>query len=466
MPLGKLGWFSSGLALAVAVLFLGPEPTLAQEPPSEQSPDDPPIMVTTDSPFPLLVDGLPAVGLTTEVLPGSQVCVRYSLRYVSQRERWSFRQWSHGPAEQCVVLSNPGVYRAILDHEFVIHIRSEVGQIRVSSWVLDGERVEVEVPETVQDGERARFRFQEWGVGESPFTAINVIAPLAPMDLEPTWVKEYLVQVEGPANAAVEGSGWHDEGSPLILYTPDVISGSVEGERFKFASWRSVGVPAVAILTTEESSASISVDGPYTIRANYDKEYLVAAQSPFGVLVRKWVKEGEAVLLEAPPIQETVTNQERFVFQRWSGQEGLNSPRITGVANQPINVTAVYARQYMVEVESPYGTSGGGWHTAGTLADISVTEESESKVIFKKSFQSFAGYPKGQSSIEFQVDEPTVVTALYSSKVNAGVLALILLIPLAAVIVFFANRWVMLLVRRPRRAATRSGGLRRLFGRG
>ena len=106
----------------------------------------------------------------------------------------------------------------------------------------------------MQEGERARYRFQEWGVGESPFTAVNVIAPLAPMDLEPTWVKEYLVKVEGPENVELEGSGWHEAGSALVIHTADVIAGSIEGERFKFASWRSVGVPALAITGAEEAS--------------------------------------------------------------------------------------------------------------------------------------------------------------------------------------------------------------------
>ena len=166
--------------------------------------------------------------------------------------------------------------------------------------------------------------------------------------------------------------------------------------------------------------------------------------------MRRWVKDGEAVVIDAPPIQETVSGQQRFVFRRWTGQEGLTSPRVTGVANQPLSLTAVYERQYMVSVEAPYGASGGGWHAAGSVATVSVPEEVGSKVIFKKSFNGFAGFAHDRSSIDFSVDRPMVLTAVYNTKVNAGILSLLLLIPLTAVILFFANRWIMLLVRRPR----------------
>lgn len=462
-----MAWVPAGLVLGLAAFLLGPASLSAQQPPPGglHTEPPPPITVTTDSPFPLRVNGLPASALTTTVKPLTEACVQDPLRYVSQRERWAFLGWSHGPKAQCVTLTDPGVYRALYDHEFVIHIRSDVGRIRESRWAVAGSRVEVKVPETVEEGKGARFRFLEWGEGESPFTARNVVAPLAPMDLEPKWVKEYLVQIEGPENVGLEGSGWYEQGSPLVLRAPEVIKGGVEGERLKFASWQSVGIPVRSIPEAGKASTEVAVDGPYKVRATYAKEYLVVAQSPFGVLIRQWVQEGEPVVLEAPAIQETVPGQLRFVFQRWSGQEGLTSPKITGVANQPITISAVYERQYLVVVEAPFGASGGGWHTAGTGITVSVPQEVESKVIFKKSFKGFTGFPRGQSSIDFPVDKPTVITALYSTGVNAGILSLLLLIPLAAVILFFANRWVTYLVRRRRKLGTRTGGKRRLFGR-
>ena len=442
--------------MALATLLSGMTVASAQQLPTKVSvSQDPPITVTTDSPFPLLEDGLLADKLTITVKPGAEVCVEDPLPYVTQRERWAFRNWSHGPEDTCVIFTEPGVYRAVFDKEFVVHIRSEVIGMNVSSWVVAGERIEVEVPEIVKGGESSRFRFQEWGEGESPFTSTNVVAALGPLDLVPVWVKEHFVQIEGPENANIQGSDWYPDGFTLPLRSPAVIQSEKEGERLIFASWESVGVRFVAISEPEIAVTTLVVNGPYTVSATYNKEYLVSARSPFGVLKQEWVKEGEGVELEAPSIQETVPGKQRFVFQRWTGQEGLTSPRILGVANQPITLTAVYERQYMITVESPYGASGGGWHAAGAQITLSVPQEVESKLIFKKKFQSFAGFPQGRSSIDLSTDGPRVITAVYSTKVNVGILALLLLIPLAAVVLFFANRWIFRLVRTPRRSIRR-----------
>ena len=104
------------ISLSLAALFLGPTALLAQEPPSEKTSVEDvsvalqlPFTVTTDSPFPLRVDGLPTEQLTTIVPPGSQVCVQNPTRYVSLRERWVFQKWSHGPGELCVSPTEPGV---------------------------------------------------------------------------------------------------------------------------------------------------------------------------------------------------------------------------------------------------------------------------------------------------------------------------------------------------------------------
>ena len=109
----------------------------------------------------------------------------------------------------------------------------------------------------------------------------------------------------------------------------------------------------------------------------------------------------------------------------------------------------------MILVDAPFGASGGGWHAAGDLVTVSVPEEVESKLIFKRTFQDFAGFTPGQSSVDFVVDGPKIITAVYNKKVNGGILALLLLIPLAAVVIYFGNRWVWRLVNRPRPTSRR-----------
>ena len=271
--------------------------------------------------------------------------------------------------------------------------------------------------------------------------------------MEPIWAKEYLVAVEGPPGIEVQGSGWYAAGASVVLQAPDVIESETPGERQKFASWESVGSPVLAVEGTGSAITAITADAPYTVRATYERQFFVDVRAPSGTLKRDWVREGDELLLEAPPIEEIVPGQQRLVFRRWEGQQGLISPRISGVVSAPVSLTAVYDRQVMVTVDAPFGASGGGWHKVGSTVIVSVPGQMQSKLIFKRSFEGFPGYPPGRSSIEVLVQEPMVITALYSDGVSVGVLSLFLLLPLVAVVIYFANRWVLLFVQSRRSGA-------------
>ncbi|MEE9202004.1 MAG: hypothetical protein V3U31_02270, partial [Dehalococcoidia bacterium] len=244
------------------------------------------------------------------------------------------------------------------------------------------------------------------------------------------------------------GSGWHLEGTQLVLQAPEVVEGQGEGERLKFVSWESVGRPILVTEGAEKPVFTITVDAPYTLKAVYEKQYFVVANAPFGFLKREWVKEGDDLVLDAVPVEETVPEQVRYVFKRWEGQEGLVSPRIGSVVSGPVNLSAVYDVQVMVTVDAPYGGSGSGWHKVGSTVTVSVPDHLQSKVIFRESFVGFPGYASGKSTVQILVQEPIVLTAVYRSVVDLKVLSLVLLLPLAGVLTYFANRWVMLLVRR------------------
>jgi hypothetical protein len=192
------------LTLFIASFFLLVSQVLAQEPPQPQLP----ITVLTDSPLPLLVDGLPTDDEPAFVRLGAEVCAGSEIHYTSPSERWVFQGWEHGPPEQCVLLAEPGVYVAKYSHEVVLQVFSSVSEVQQSNWVPLGTPVELEVPATVEDGDRVRRRFIKWSGGETPFTPRNVIALLEPTALEVTWVKEYHLTVEGPENLQIEGSGW------------------------------------------------------------------------------------------------------------------------------------------------------------------------------------------------------------------------------------------------------------------
>ena len=492
----------------------------------------PPIQVLTIAPISLLIDGIPNATFPAAVTSGSTVCVGLSQHYTGLKERWIFQKWSHGPTSECVTLTKPGAYRALYDHEVVLEVRSIVGRIPASRWVLHGTPMEVEVPDAVQDGNRIRYRFREWSGGENPFTPSNVIAPLEATTLEVTWDTEYLITVEGsaigrpgtsvwypegetlllqapevvglgngsgklafvswksvgrpvlsmpglqnpiisfeadapytltadyeqieqfsvalqgPPGADLEGSGMYQDGRELVIRAPEVVDLASEGERLKFSSWQRLDKSAGPLLDPLSFSSTIAVDAPYTLRADYVKQYFVVATAPFGTLQRGWMDEEAELVLDVPPIEEIVPEQRRLVFKSWAGEEGLFSPRKNGAVDKPLNVRAVYQPQVMVTVEAPHGSAGGGGRTMGSTTTIIVPEEAPSRFLFKESFVRFGGYGPGQSSVDVLAQDPVTITAIYQTQVDLRVLGLLIVaIPVELALIYILGRWLLFVMR-------------------
>jgi hypothetical protein len=257
-----------------------------------------------------------------------------------------------------------------------------------------------------------------------------------PTTLEVKWVHEYQISIEAPDGADIKGTGWYPDGSSVVLRAPDPLPGPSAQERWKFAGWENASLRGAVLQNPQAPQAALKVDAPYVLRATYDKQFLVEASSPVGTLKRDWIKDGSDVILEAPPIADVVPDQERLVFKRWDGMEGLTSPKITGKVDKPIAVTAVYDRQVMLKINAPHGAAGDGWQKVGSVATVSVPSSFSDAFLMSSTFSGFGGYPPGQSSIQVLVNEPTTLTALYRTQPNLVVLALLLLLPLLAVIVY------------------------------
>ncbi len=433
------------LTLSLCVWALWPLRASAQEPPL-------PIRVSTNAPLPLLVD---EVETTSPALlsPGRQVCVSATLHYISDVDRWVFQGWSHGPKDPCVILTRAGTYRAVYTHEFVWLFRPGAPGLQRNMWVQQGVPVDLEVPLTVQEGERTRYRFQEWNGGGTPFLPANRFAVQEPRTVDVKWTKEYLVSVEGPEGVALSGAGWYAEGSSLFLQAPELVPGPTPKERFKFLRWESASPPILQVPNAENATTSTPVGAPYSLRAVYEKQFLFVVRNPSGLLKQAWVKEDEEVEAGTPPVLEIVPEQVQLVFQRWEGIEGVALPQLTGRITAPTELMAIYERQVMVTVVGAHGGSGGGWQAVGSIVTVSVPESVENKVIFVSRFKGFPGYVGTKPTMQQLVQAPVTVTALYGTQINLPVLlAIFALAPAAVVIVYIFTVQIRRMVDRRKKA--------------
>ncbi len=401
------------------------------------------IIITTSSGLPLLVDGIESDKIPTNVTNGANVCTPGTRVYKSEGERFIFKQWSTGSTDECITPTTKGTYRAVYTHEVLLLIKSAAPGVQKSMWVTYGSPVQLKVPDSIPEGDQTRYRFQGWSDGETPFDLSNTIAPVKPTVLEVKWVREHYLQVEASNGADIHGTGWYAEGSTVVLKAPDLQSGDTDQDRWKFTEWQPTSYPTAVIQNAKTPTTSFAMQAPYTVRAAYDKQYLVQAGSPFGTLKRDWISSGQEVVIEAPALLDVVPDQDRLVFRRWDGMDGLLSPKISGKADKPLNITAVYDRQVMLKVNSPQGATGDGWQKVGSVATVAVPGSVAQMPLLKASFQGFNGYPAGQSSVQVLVNEPTTLTATYRTEPDLVLILLLLGIAAIAalVVIGIRRRW-------------------------
>ena len=313
-----------------------------------------------------------------------------------------------------------------------------VASLQQSEWLPYGQPYKLSAPPQDTQGGNVEYDFQKWDGGQTPFAADNTIIPFQPMNITALYTQKFLLTIVTPDGINAQGGGWYNAGTNVVLQTPkDVYSGAAQDSRQDFANWERVGGTPVVLSSPTAAVTTIAVNGPYVLQADYNQQYLVTATSPFGVLNHDWVNSGATEQFSAPATQAVVTGQEQYAFQKWTGMAGLTSPQVGGVVSGPIALVAVYTHQYMVTLVDPYGGSGGGWITAGSMDTVTVPTTNQKNLILKSRFTGFAGYSGKVNTIQVLVNAPVTVTALYTTGIDFGVLGLMVL-----VIVVVAALWI------------------------
>ena len=112
---------------------------------------------------------------------------------------------------------------------------------------------------------------------------------------------------------------------------------------------------------------TISVDSrPRVAGVKVDGVQYTQDQAPTSF---EW-EEGSTHTLEVPTTVQLQPGV-RYVFERWN--DSVSSARRTATVSTPVTLAALYRTEYLLSILSPYGTpSGGGWHTRGEAASLSV----------------------------------------------------------------------------------------------
>ncbi|MCS7125529.1 MAG: hypothetical protein NZ929_01255 [Aigarchaeota archaeon] len=180
---------------------------------------------------------------------------------------------------------------------------------------------------------------------------------------------EVLLQVYAELKS-LRKSEWVKAGTLVNLDYPEYIYED-ENTRYAFESWSSGEKPF-------QPNNTIYISDPIRLEVKYVKQYFINAIGT-NINGTGWYREGETVILAAPPEIYDSSKVERLIFTKWEsiGSSPViisnpTSPIIMFQAKGPHTLRAVYETQYKIEIKGPRGVIYKGWVRDGETLKISV----------------------------------------------------------------------------------------------
>ena len=232
-----------------------------------------------------------------------------------------------------------------------------------------------------------------------------------------------------------EGQGWYDEGS-----TANISVTSVEEPTTKhiFTGWS-------GDFSGSKATASVIMDSPKTVRANWRTEYLLTIESAHGEPKGEgWYDEGSTANISVTSSIEEPTA--KHFFTGWSGDYSGNTPTVSVTMDSPKTIKVNWQSEYLLTIESEYGEpEGAGWYDEGSTANISVAPSEG--LIIKHIFTGWSGDISGtELTVTLTVNSPITVTANWRNEYTG------LYILISGVVVLAAATIIGLRIRRRRKS--------------
>ncbi|MEM1923227.1 MAG: matrixin family metalloprotease [Nitrososphaerota archaeon] len=202
-------------------------------------------------------------------------------------------------------------------------------------------------------------------------------------------------------------------GERISINVDTLISGvNNDSARFLFAGWRLRGSQT---LISQNVTLSIKPTLNADYVASFYAEYRVVIDYGQGLFTDEWVRRGHRISVAAPYLVN-LTSSERLVFKMWKGSVNSTSNAIELIVEGPVRLSAVYEREFLVEVSSEIGVAvGAGWWPEGTILNItvspSIVEINEQNRLFLKGFEGTFYTPS--QLVSLNISSPVRLTAIW-----------------------------------------------------
>jgi hypothetical protein len=237
------------------------------------------------------------------------------------------------------------------------------GEVRLK---LSSGRYKISIAPMIQLNETARAIFLSWSNGDkSNTTTVDVFEPTR---IEANYRLQYFLSVKSDYGEA-NGSGWYDEGaSAEISVLAPFDHGN--GTRRVFIGWS-------GDYEGTSPSATVTVDKPKVIVANWKKQFKLTINSEYGAPSGAgWYDEGTWATISIQDV--AYDGNTRYVFLGWDFND--KNPKTKILMDSPKTISTIWKIQYNVSMKV-LDRSG------SVLRDISFIEfmaPNGSSVIFKQ----------------------------------------------------------------------------------
>jgi M6 family metalloprotease-like protein len=280
-----------------------------------------------------------------------------------------------------------------------------VGDFQIG--VLPGNNT-IQIQSAIYLNPSSRILFRQWSDGstDNPRT----IQVSSDMSLAADFDMQYLLSLE-PNGGTVSGAGWY---RPNTLVTVTATSPSTlvtDQSRLVFLNWSGDA-------QSDSMSAVVNMTSPHTLKANWKTQYCLNIQSPYTILGAGWYDaESQALVSLDSPV--TTGSGVRYTFVKWSGDLSGASQSEMLTMSGPKLVSAEWAPQYELKIESEYGhATGAGWYDPSTQVSFGVdTLIIDTGNDTRRMFTQWSGNAAGTSQQgTITMDGPKVIQANWRTQ--------------------------------------------------
>ncbi|MEM4333348.1 MAG: matrixin family metalloprotease [Nitrososphaerota archaeon] len=310
-------------------------------------------------------------------------------------ERYVFTGWSVKGSGQ-IISTNSSIivkptghvdYVAIYDVEYRVLIENSLDH-SIDSWFRLGVKILINASEISYLSDDVRLVFVEWRGTINTTSRVFEVVVDKPINILAVYRKEFLVEVLTDYGEP-EGVGWWPMGTRVnITVDPQYVYLGYD-TRLALKGFNGT-------LTTPQPLISVVLTGPLHLKALWIRQFLVTVNSVEGELFEtSWVEEGAAMTISIPP-EVVWDNRTKSVFAGWLDPQLGRTLTLVIKVTQPVVMTAVYEKYYLVEVESSIKIDAtSSWVKRGDAYEFTVPELVELgdglRVVFLGSSEGEAG---------------------------------------------------------------------------